>query len=111
MITAQKPVDQTLVDRTVYPIGADLQSTAGPAADVLNNITPVEVDADGGLSLRGDTAVTTLVDGQTLHRLVITPTPRGDCERRQIGRIGYLGLVYSFGATEQPEAPGFEYDR
>jgi len=69
VVTAQKPVVQTLVDRKVYTIGADLQSTTGSAADVLNNIPSVEVDADGGLSLRGDTAVTILVDGKPSAQL------------------------------------------
>lgn len=69
MITAQKPVVQTLVDRKVYTIAADLQATTGSAADVLNNIPSVEVDADGGLSLRGDTAVTILVDGKPSAQL------------------------------------------
>ena len=69
VVTAQKPQVQTLVDRKVYTVGTDLQATTGSAADVLNNIPSVQVDADGGLSLRGDTAVTILVDGRPSAQL------------------------------------------
>jgi outer membrane receptor for ferrienterochelin and colicin len=69
VVTAQKPQVQTLVDRKVYTVGTDLQATTGSAADVLNNLPSVQVDADGGLSLRGDTAVTILVDGRPSAQL------------------------------------------
>jgi outer membrane receptor protein involved in Fe transport len=69
VVTVQKPQFQTLIDRKVYTIGGDLQATTGSAADVLNNIPSVEVDADGTLSLRGDTAVTVLVDGKPSAQL------------------------------------------
>jgi outer membrane receptor protein involved in Fe transport len=64
VVTAQRPRAQTLIDRKVYTVGADLQSTAGTAADVLSNVPSVQVDADGGVSLRGDSNVTILVDGK-----------------------------------------------
>jgi outer membrane receptor for ferrienterochelin and colicin len=64
VVTAQTPQVQTLVDRKVYTVSADLQSHAGTAADVLNNVPSVEVDIDGGISLRGDHNVVVLVDGK-----------------------------------------------
>jgi len=69
VVTVRKPEVQTLIDRKVYTIGADLQGTTGSAADVLNNLPSVEVDADGALSLRGDTGVTILVDGRPSAQL------------------------------------------
>ena len=47
VVTAQKPQVQTLVDRKVYTVGADLLATTGSAADILNTLPSVEVDADG----------------------------------------------------------------
>ena len=64
VVTAERPQTQSLVDRTVYTVNADLQATAGSAAEVLNNLPSVTVDADGNLSLRGDPNVTVLVDGK-----------------------------------------------
>lgn len=69
VVTAQKPKVQTLVDRKVYTVSADLLATTGSAADILNTLPSVEVDADGALTLRGDTAVTVLVDGKPSAQL------------------------------------------
>ena len=63
-VTAQRPVAQTLLDRKVYGVSSDLQSTTGSAADVLNNVPSVSVDADGNVALRGDSNVTVLIDGK-----------------------------------------------
>lgn len=64
VVTARKPDTQILLDRKVYNVSHDLQSTAGSAADVLNNLPSVAVDMDGGVSLRGDSNVTILIDGK-----------------------------------------------
>jgi outer membrane receptor protein involved in Fe transport len=63
-----KPV-QTAIDRKIYNVANDLQSLTGNAADVLNTIPSVEVDADGNVSLRGDDRVTILVDGKPSAQL------------------------------------------
>jgi outer membrane receptor protein involved in Fe transport len=64
VVTAETPVTQTLIDRKVYSVASDLQATSGSAADVLNNVPSISVDADGNVSLRGDGNVTILVDGK-----------------------------------------------
>jgi outer membrane receptor protein involved in Fe transport len=64
VVTAETPPTQQLLDRKVYSISNDLQATSGSAADVLNNVPSVAVDADGNVSLRGDGNVTILVDGK-----------------------------------------------
>lgn len=64
IVTAQRPAVQTLLDRKVYRTSTDLQSTTGTAADILNQIPSVDVDADGAVSLRGDSSVTVLIDGK-----------------------------------------------
>jgi outer membrane receptor protein involved in Fe transport len=63
-ITAQRPTQQTLLDRKVYSVTTDLQATTGVAADILNKIPSLSVDADGAVSLRGDSNVTILIDGK-----------------------------------------------
>ncbi|MCV2365901.1 TonB-dependent receptor [Paucibacter sp. DJ1R-11] len=53
-----------LVDRKVYKVSDDLQAMTGSAADVLSKLPSVDVDADGKLSLRGDSKVMILIDGK-----------------------------------------------
>ena len=64
VVTAQRPREQVLIDRKVFTVSKDLLSTSGVAADILNNVPSVEVDADGNVSLRGDPNVTILIDGK-----------------------------------------------
>jgi outer membrane receptor protein involved in Fe transport len=65
VIVAGKRADViTKIDRKVYRADADLMSSSGNAADILNNIPSVDVDIDGNVSLRGDTSVTVLIDGK-----------------------------------------------
>lgn len=64
VVTAETLPVQTLIDRKVYSIGNDLQATTGSAAELLNTVPSVAVDADGNVSVRGDGNVTILVDGK-----------------------------------------------
>jgi outer membrane receptor protein involved in Fe transport len=64
VVTADAPPAQTQLDRKVYSLTNELQATSGSAADVLNQVPSVAVDADGNVSLRGDGNVTILVDGK-----------------------------------------------
>jgi outer membrane cobalamin receptor len=64
VVSGQRPLNETLIDRKVYAISQDLQATSGSAAEVLNNVPSVEVDADGNVTLRGEGSVTILVDGK-----------------------------------------------
>jgi outer membrane receptor protein involved in Fe transport len=64
VVTAQKLSVQTLIDRKVYSVTSDVQSTFGTLSDVLSVIPSVDVDPDGIVSLRGDTNVLILIDGK-----------------------------------------------
>ena len=52
------------IDRKVYTVTTDLQSSFGTLGDILNNIPSVDVDPTGVVSLRGDTKVLILIDGK-----------------------------------------------
>ncbi len=52
------------IDRKVYNVGKDIQSAAGSASDLLQNIPSVQVDIEGNVSLRGDENVLILIDGK-----------------------------------------------
>src|SRR5262249_61290633 len=64
VVTGERPGEQKLIDRKVYTISKDMQSVFGTAADVLNNLPSVTVDADGNVSLRNDSNVVILIDGK-----------------------------------------------
>jgi outer membrane receptor protein involved in Fe transport len=64
VVTAQKLSVETLIDRKVYSVTSDAQSTFGTLSDVLSVIPSVDVDPDGIVALRGDTNVLILIDGK-----------------------------------------------
>ena len=47
VVEAQRPTTQTLLDRKVYTVSGNLQATTGSAADILNQLPSINVDADG----------------------------------------------------------------
>jgi len=63
-VTGSAPDSTSTLDAKSYTLGKDLAATNGSIADALRNLPSVEVDLQGGLSLRGDTNVTILVDGK-----------------------------------------------
>jgi outer membrane receptor protein involved in Fe transport len=64
VVSAERPVVETSIDRKSYSLARDLQAAAGSAADVLGNLPSITVDLDGNPSLRGDANVQVLVDGR-----------------------------------------------
>lgn len=52
------------LDKKVYNVDKNLANSGGTAVDVVQNIPAVQVDADGGVSVRGNTNITVLVDGR-----------------------------------------------
>jgi outer membrane receptor protein involved in Fe transport len=64
VVKSEKLTVETLIDRKVYTVTSDAQSTFGTLSDVLSVIPSVDVDPDGIVSLRGDTNVLILIDGK-----------------------------------------------
>jgi outer membrane receptor protein involved in Fe transport len=52
------------VDRKVFNVGKDLSNTGNSAAEILDNIPSVSVDADDNITLRGSSGVRILIDGK-----------------------------------------------
>jgi outer membrane receptor for ferrienterochelin and colicin len=91
VVTGTRSPVQNLIDRKVYDVSVDLQSTTGTAADVLNHVPSVEVDANGNVSLRGNTKVTILIDGKPSAELSgafagdgLLQYPASDIERIEV---------------------------
>ncbi|MEH6665257.1 MAG: outer membrane beta-barrel family protein [Brevundimonas sp.] len=64
VVTTDPAAVRTSIDSISYSLANDLQATTGSLADALRNIPSVDVDPEGGVSLRGDPNVTILVDGR-----------------------------------------------
>jgi outer membrane receptor protein involved in Fe transport len=61
-VVGERPTNR--IDRQVYDVKSDVNSSNGSAADALGNVPSVGVDPDGSVSLRGNTNVQILVDGK-----------------------------------------------
>ena len=64
-VSARQDTLYNSIDRKVYNVGQDIQSTTGSASGLLQNIPSVQVDIEGNVSLRGDANVLILIDGKT----------------------------------------------
>ncbi len=64
VVTGTAPPVRTSIDRKSYSVANDLQATSGSIGDALRNIPSVEVDVNGNVALRGDSNVTTMIDGK-----------------------------------------------
>ncbi len=64
VISADKEMIVTNLDKQVITVDKDLVSSSGSAIDVMQNIPSIQIDIDGNISLRGNSNVTILVDGK-----------------------------------------------
>ncbi len=69
LVQGQKLNVETTIDRKIYSIPEEAQTTLGTLSDLLNVIPSVDVDPDGAVSLRGDTNVLILIDGKPATQL------------------------------------------
>jgi outer membrane receptor protein involved in Fe transport len=64
VVKSEKLSVESLIDRKVYSVAADAQSSFGNLGDLLALIPSVDVDPSGIVSLRGDSKVLILIDGK-----------------------------------------------
>jgi outer membrane receptor protein involved in Fe transport len=69
VVQGQKLNVETKIDRKIYSVPDEAQTTLGTLSDLLNVIPSVDVDPDGVVSLRGDTNVLILIDGKPVTQL------------------------------------------
>lgn len=63
-IVAEKSTVEMKVDKKVYNVGNDPNNAGSNAAEVLENVPSVTLDADGNLNLRGNSNVRILINGK-----------------------------------------------
>lgn len=64
-VTGQRQSMKLEIDRKSFDVSQEIINAGGAAADVLENIPSVEVDADGNISLRGNTSVEVWINGKS----------------------------------------------
>ena len=89
-VRAQIDVLKAGIDKKVYNVGEDISVKGGTANDVLNRLPSVEVDEDGGVTLRGDGSVIILINGRPSSlsggngKTLLDALPAGSIERVEI---------------------------
>lgn len=64
VVSGERELYTNNLDKKVITVDKDLTSAGGNAADVLQNIPSIQVDADGTVSYRGNSNLTILIDGR-----------------------------------------------
>ena len=74
VVKAEKSQVTLSLEKKTFEVGKDLSSIGGTATDVLENVPSVTVDAEGGVSLRGNGNVRILINGKQSGLLGISGT-------------------------------------
>jgi hypothetical protein len=89
-VVGQASILSAGIDKKVYNVAEDMSVKGGTANDVLKNIPSVDLDQDGRIMLRGDGAVTVLIDGRPSSlsggngKTLLDALPAGSIERIEI---------------------------
>lgn len=65
LVTGQKALFNTAIDRKVYNVEQDVASKSGSVSELLANVPSIEVDIDGNVALRGSSNVLIMINGKT----------------------------------------------
>lgn len=105
VVTGQADGVRTSIDSISYSLANDLQATTGSLADALRNVPSVEVDTEGNVSLRGDSSVTILIDGQPSG--ILTGPGRGQALiQLPADRYARIEVMTNPSAAYSPEGSG-----
>ena len=63
-ITAEKSLITNNLDKKVISVSKEMALSGGTATDIMQNVPSVAVDAEGTVSLRGNSNITLLIDGK-----------------------------------------------
>lgn len=113
-VTGQKAAAYHKIDRQVYNAGQFQSATGGTATDVLRNIPSVAMDAEGGITVRGSSGFTILLNGKPVQSdpsLILSQLPANAIENIEIvtapsakydpeGKAGIINIITKKGATD-----------
>lgn len=64
VVKGKKSAFVSSIDRKIFNVGSDIQSSTGTLSELMRSIPSVQVDVDGNVSLRGSENVLVLIDGK-----------------------------------------------
>lgn len=64
VVTGKRSTYQQTVDKKIFNVGSDIASGSGVVSDLLQHVPSVQVDMEGGVSLRGNDNVLILINGK-----------------------------------------------
>jgi outer membrane cobalamin receptor len=136
-VAGKAPDYRRYIDRRSYSLAADLHATNGSIGDALRDVPSIDIDPQGNISVRGDSSVTILVDGQPSALFqgqsradALRTLPADQYERVEVitnpsaafkpdrtgGTISHfharalsLGLTYDLGGTAKPAAKEIDF--
>ncbi|MFH0733588.1 MAG: TonB-dependent receptor [bacterium] len=103
-IKAEKQMYTYNIEKKVINVDKMLTAVGGSALDILQNIPSVNVDADGTVSLRGNTNLTILIDGKPNGMVAISPEDA--LAQLPSSSIESIELVTNPSAKYDPEGTG-----
>ncbi len=103
-VKAEKEMYSYNIEKKVINVDKMLTSVGGSALDVLQNIPSVNVDADGTVSLRGNTNLTILIDGKPNGMAALSPEDA--LAQLPASSIESIELVTNPSARYDPEGTG-----
>lgn len=100
-IVAKRPQMRFEIDRKVFDATQDIASEGGSVSDLLSNISSVEVDNEGSVSLRGNSSVTIWINGKASG---LTSDNQADIlEMMPAGDIKQVEVITNPSAKYSPE--------
>ncbi|MGB3776856.1 MAG: TonB-dependent receptor [Tunicatimonas sp.] len=113
-VSGQKASVYHKIDRQVYDAGQFQSATGGTATDVLRNVPSVALTAEGGITVRGATGFTLLINGKPVQSdpsLILNQLPANAVENIEIvtapsakydpeGTAGIINIITKQGATD-----------
>ncbi len=101
-VSANREAFYNSIDRKVYTVGKDVQSAAGSASSLLQNVPSVQVDIEGNVSLRGNDNVLILIDGKP--STLMSTTNRADVlEQMPADSIERIEVITNPSAKYKPD--------
>lgn len=104
-VTGSRDGVQTSIDATSYSLSKNLQAANGTLADALRGVPSVDVDPEGNVSLRGDSSVTILIDGQP-SGLLTGPSRGQTLLQLPADRFARVEVMTNPSAAYSPEGSG-----
>ncbi len=113
-VTGQKASVYHKIDRQVYDAGQFQSATGGTATDVLRNVPAVAFTAEGGITVRGASGFTVLLNGKPVQSdpsLILSQLPANAVESIEIvtapsakydpeGTAGIINIITKQGVTD-----------